>query len=186
MKNNVNVIRTMERMNDIIDEMKLLYNEFESLLNEAKEEKIEDLDSYENIPEEELEELIDEEYLAWVEANFGDEEIDDEFSACVKANFSDEDDDEDEDEEPEIYNIYLSPEEFETLNEYVTDIPFGYTFDSTENEYLVKMDDDMVDEIHDILEHHAYIEEYEECCRPRYERIVAVQNAIYYGVHYNL
>jgi hypothetical protein len=175
MKNNVNVIRAMGRMSDIIDEMKLLYNEFESLLNESKEEKIEDLDSYENIPEEELEELIDEEYLAWVEANFGDEETNDE-----------EDDDEDEDEEPEIYDIYLSPEEFETLNEYVTDIPFGYTFDSTENEYLVKMDEDMVYEIGEILEHQAYIEEYEECCRPAYERIVAVQNSIYYGVHYNL
>ena len=74
MKNNVNVIRAMERMNDIIDEMKLLYNEFESLINESKEEKIEDLDSYENIPEEELGELIDEEYLACVEAYFGDEE----------------------------------------------------------------------------------------------------------------
>jgi hypothetical protein len=175
MKNNVNAIRAMERMNDIIDEMKLLYNEFESLLHESKEEQIEDLDSYENIPEEELEELIDEEYLAWVEANFGDEETNDE-----------EDDDEDEDEEPEIYDIYLSPEEFETLNEYVTDIPFGYTFDSVEDEYLVKMDEDMVYEIGEILDHQAYIEEYEEYCRPRYERIVAVQNAIYYGVHYNL
>jgi hypothetical protein len=175
MKNNVNAIRVMERMNDLIDEMKLLYNEFESLINESKEEKIEDLDSYENIPEEELKELIDEEYLSWVEANFGDEETNDE-----------EYDDEDEDEEPEIYDIYLSPEEFETLNEYVTDIPFGYTFDSTENEYLVKMDEDMVYEIGEILEHQSYIEEYEECCRPRYERIVAVQNAIYYGVNYNL
>ena len=175
MKNNVNAIRAMERMNDIIDEMKLLYNEFESLLNESKEEQIEDLDSYENIPEEELEDLIDEEYLAWVEANFSDEETNDE-----------EDDDEDEDEEPEIYNIYLSPEEFETLNEYVTDVPFGYTFDSTENEYLIKMDEDMADEIDEILDHQAYIAEYEECCSASYERIVAVQNAIYYGVHYNL
>ena len=74
MKNNVNIIRAMERMNDIIDEMKLLYNEIESLINESKEEKIEDLDSYENIPEEKLEELLDEEYLAWVESNFDDEE----------------------------------------------------------------------------------------------------------------
>jgi len=168
MKNNVNAIRAMERMSAIIDEMKILYNEFESLINE-------DLDSYENIPEEELEELIDEEYLAWVEANFGDEETNVE-----------EDDNEDEDEEPEIYNIYLSPEEFETLNEYVTDVPFGYTFDSTENEYLVKMDGDMADEINEILDHQAYIEEHEECCSSNYERIIAVQNAIYYGLHYNL
>ena len=58
MKNNVNAIRAMERMNDIIDEMKLLYNEFESLINESKEEQIEDLDSYENMPEEDLKDLI--------------------------------------------------------------------------------------------------------------------------------
>ena len=175
MKNNVNAIRAMERMSDIIDEMKISYNEFESLINESKEEKIEDLDSYENIPEEEIEELIDEEYLAWVEVNFDDEETNVE-----------EDADEDEDEEPEIYNIYLSPEEFETLIEYVTDVPFGYTFDSTEDEYLVKMDEDMADEIEDILENQAYIEEYEECCSSNYVRIVAVQNALYYGLHYNL
>ena len=172
MKNNVNAIRAMERMNDIINEMKLLYNEFESLINESKEEKIEDLDSYENIPEDELEELIDEEYLAWVEANFDDEETNDE--------------EDDEDEEPEIYNIYFTQEQFETLNEFVTDVQFDYIFDSIENEYLIKMDEDMADEINEILEHQAYIEKYEECCRFNYERIIAVQNSIYYGIHYNL
>ena len=44
----------------------------------------------------------------------------------------------------------------------------------------------MADEIDEILDHQAYIAEYEECCSASYERIVAVQNAIYYGVHYNL
>ena len=173
MKNNVNAIRAMERMNDIINEMKSLYNEFESLINESKEEKIEDLDSYENIPEEELEELIDEEYLAWVEANFDDE------------TYVEEDDD-DEDEEPEIYDIYFTQEQFETLTEYVTNITFDYIFDSTENEYLIKMDEDMADEINEILDHQAYIEKYEEYCRFNYERIISVQNSIYYGIHYSL
>ena len=177
MKNNVNAIRAMERMNDIINEMKSLYNEFESLINEPKEEKIEDLDSYENIPEEELEELIDEEYLAWAEANFDDEEID---------NDDEEDYDDDDEEEPEIYDIYFTPEQFETLNEYVTNITFDYTFDSIEDEYIVKMDEDMADEINDILDHQAYIEKYEEYCRFNYERIISVQNSIYYGIHYNM
>lgn len=174
MKNNVNAIRAMERMNAIIDEMKSLYNEFKSLINESKEERIEDLDSYENIPEEELEDLIDEEYLAWVEANFDDEEYDEE------------EDDDDEEEEPEIYNIYLTQEQFETLNEYVTDVPFGYVYNAKEDEYIIRMDKDVADEIHEILEHQAYIEKYEEYCRFNYERIVAVQNSIYYCIHYNL
>ena len=56
MNNNVNAIRTMERMNNIIEEMKQLQNELDALM------KSNDLDSYENIPEEELDDLIDPEY----------------------------------------------------------------------------------------------------------------------------
>ena len=48
MNNNINAIRTMERMNNIIEEMKQLQNELDALMNSN------DLDSYENIPEEEL------------------------------------------------------------------------------------------------------------------------------------
>ena len=56
MNNNINAIRTMERMNNIIEEMKQLQNELDALMNSN------DLDSYENIPEEELDDLIDPEY----------------------------------------------------------------------------------------------------------------------------
>ena len=189
MKNN-NAIRTIERMNNIINEMKELRDEFESILNQINNEKellvnddCEDLDSYENIPEEDLKDLINEEYnededpeyLAWVEANFGEDNEND-----------DNDDDDEEIEEPEIYNIYFSIENFETLMDYLGEIPFGYVFDSTENEYLVRMDEDMVDEIKELLEKWAYIEKYERLCSPAYYRIVAVQNAIYYSTHYNL
>ena len=173
MKNNNNIIRTMERMQSIINEMKDLYNEFELLVNNNED----DLDSYENIPEEDLKDLINEEYnededpeyLAWVEANFGEEN---EYN-------------EEDEEEPEIYDIYFSIENFETLMDYLGEIPFGYVFDSIENEYLVRMDEDMVDELKERLEKWAYIEKYERLCSPAYYRIVAVQNAIYYSTHYN-
>ena len=171
MKNNVNVIRAMERMNDIIDEMKLLYNEFESIINESKEEKIEDLDSYENIPEEDMEDLIDEEYKAWVKANFDDEEI--------------YDDEEDEENEELIYNIYFTPEQFETILEKFEELPFGYVYNAKEDKYIVRMDEYLADEINDELEHMKYVAEYEDCCSAEVERIISVQNSIYYGIRYN-
>lgn len=174
MKNNVNVIRAMERMNDIIDEMKSLYNEFESIINESKEEKIEDLDSYENIPEEDMEELIDEEYEAWVEANFGDEEI-----------YDDEEEDDEEDEEP-IYDIYFTPEQFETILEKFEELPFGYRYDAQEDEYIVRMDEELADEINEKLEYMRYVAKYEDCYLAEAERILSVQNSIYYGIHYNM
>jgi hypothetical protein len=169
MTNNVNAIRAMERMNDIIDEMKSLYNEFESIINESKEEQIEDLD----IPEEDMEESIDEEYEAWVEANFGDEEI-----------YDDEEDDE-EDEEP-IYDIYFTPEQFETILEKFEELPFGYVYDAQEDEYIVRMDEELADEINEKLEYMRYVAKYEDCYLAEAERILSVQNSIYYGIHYNM
>ena len=59
MNNNINAIRTMERMNNIIEEMKQLQIELDVLMNNNNDD---DLDSYENIPEEELDDLIDPEY----------------------------------------------------------------------------------------------------------------------------
>jgi hypothetical protein len=176
MTNNNNIIRAMERMNDIIDEMKSLYNEFESLVNESEEEKIEDLDSYENIPEDELDELIDEEYKAWAEANFGDEETYDD---------DEEYDEEDEDEEP-IYDIYFTPEQFETILAKFEDLPFGYVYDEQEDEYIVRMDEELADEINEKLEYMRYVAKYEDYYLAEAERILSVQNSIYYGIHYNM
>jgi hypothetical protein len=174
MTNNNNIIRAMERMNDIIDEMKSLYNEFESIINESIEEKIEDLDSYENIPEEDMEELIDEEYEAWVEANFGDEEI-----------YDDDEEDDEEDEEP-IYDIYFTPEQFETILEKFEELPFGYRYDAQDDEYIVRMDEELADEINEKLEYMRYVAKYEDCYLAEAERILSVQNSIYYGIHYNM
>jgi hypothetical protein len=160
----------MERMNDIIDEMKSLYNEFESIINESKEEQIEDLD----IPEEDMEESIDEEYEAWVEANFGDEEI-----------YDDDEEDDEEDEEP-IYDIYFTPEQFETILEKFEELPFGYRYDAQEDEYIVRMDEELADEINEKLEYMRYVAKYEDCYLAEAERILSVQNSIYYGIHYNM
>ena len=167
MTNNVNAIRAMERMNDIIDEMKSLYNEFESIINESQ---IEELD----IPEEDMEESIDEEYEAWVEANFGDEEI-----------YDDEEEDDEEDEDP-IYDIYFTPEQFETILEKFEDLPFGYKYDEQEDEYIVRMDEELADEINEKLEYMRYVAKYEDCYLAEAERILSVQNSIYYGIHYNM
>ena len=167
----IHSISAIERMSEIINEMKKLQEELETIMN--TNEKIEDLDPFENISDEEINDLIDEEYKAWVEANFGEEnEYEDEY--------------EDDDDEDIIYNIYFSEENFETLMEYLEEIPFGYVYDSIEKEYIVRMDEDMVDEINELLEKFAYIEKYENLCTPAYYRIVNVQNAIYYGIHYNL
>lgn len=64
MNNNINEIRTMERVNNIIEEIKQLQNELDTLMNRN------DLDSYENIPEEELDDLIDPEYKEAVRESY--------------------------------------------------------------------------------------------------------------------
>ena len=64
MNNNIKAIRTMERINNIIEEMKQLQNELDELMNSN------DLDSYENIPEEELDDLIDSEYKEEVRKSY--------------------------------------------------------------------------------------------------------------------
>ena len=64
MDNSINAIRTMERINNIIEEMKQLQNELDALMNSN------DLDSYENIPEEELDDLIDPEYKEEVRKSY--------------------------------------------------------------------------------------------------------------------
>ena len=172
-------INAIERMSEIINEIKKLQEELETIINTNNIDSCEnipdeDLDSYENIPDEDIDDLLDDEYEAWVEANFDEE------------NENDDDDDDEETEEPKIYNIYFSIEDFETLMEYLDEIPFGYVFDSTENEYIVRMDEDMADEIKELLEKQAYIEKYENLCTPAYYRIISVQNTIYYNIHYSL
>lgn len=67
MNKNINAIRTMERMNNIIEELKQLQKDFDVLLNNDYDN---DLDSYENISEEELDDLIDPEYKEAVRKSY--------------------------------------------------------------------------------------------------------------------
>lgn len=76
------------------------------------------------------------------------------------------------------YTMYLSGEEFELLYSLTSEVPYGYRV--VEEEYEIKLTEDMLDEIRDLLEREAYVQKYEEYNRARYEEIVDLQNSIYY------
>ena len=72
--NNNNMMNVIERMQQIIGELVELQNELDKLMDNDKTNNLtndDDLDSYENIPDEDIDDLLDDEYKAWVEANFG-------------------------------------------------------------------------------------------------------------------
>lgn len=106
----------------------------------------EDLDSYENLTDEELTELIEDDYR-------------------------EEETEEDDEEELEIYNIYFNTEDFSLLYELTCNIGYGYSFDTEINEFRLILDEDMVDEIDDILDRAHYHEYYEELCSYTADRI---------------
>ena len=147
---NTNAIRMMERMNDIINEMRKLQDEFEELINLNNPELIdEDLDSYENLSEEELEDLIEDEY--------------DEF----------------EDDEEEMYKIYLSEEQFEVFFEVTSDIPYGYVHDRINNDYIILLDEDTKYDVEERLEKEHDYRKYEYCSTNATQEIIDIQNEIY-------
>lgn len=79
------------------------------------------------------------------------------------------------------YTMYLSGEEFELLYSLTSEVPYGYrVVEEEEEEYELKLTEDMLDEIKDLLEREAYVQKYEEYNRARYEEIVDLQNSIYY------
>jgi hypothetical protein len=79
------------------------------------------------------------------------------------------------------YTMYLSAEEFELLHSITSEVPYGYrVVEEEEEEYELKLTEDMLDEIKDLLEREAYVQKYEEYNRARYEEIVDLQNSIYY------
>ena len=59
MTNNTNIIKAMERMNSIIEEMKKLHEEFEAIV--AANEIVEN----EELTDEEMTELIENDYYDW-------------------------------------------------------------------------------------------------------------------------
>ena len=110
----------------------------------------EDFDSYENLTEEELTELIEDDYR-------------------------EEETEEDDEEELEIYNIYFNSEDFSLLYELTCNIGYGYSFDTEINEFRLILDEDMVDEIDDILDRAHYHEYYEENCSYTADRISRIR-----------
>ncbi len=162
---NNNAIRTLERMNNIIEEMKKLREEFETLMCEEKEEKYEetyeDLDSFEFLTDEELEGLLN-------------DELDDEFEDDYDFDCDDE-----EEEDEDIYKVYLSEEEFTMFYEITNSVPYGYVHDKIDNEFLVILDEDMKCDVEELLDKQHYYEKYENCCSSNVALIIDIMNEIY-------
>lgn len=58
--------------------------------------------------------------------------------------------------EERTYTMYLNEEEFGLLFEITKHIPYSYLYDTEENEYRIVMDEDMINECHDLLEQKMY------------------------------
>ena len=178
MTNNTNIIRAMERMNSIIEEMKKLLDEFEAIVadNEIVDNGIvendysDDLDSFENLSDEEL---TDEEMTELIENDYYDWEND----------LGDEDEDE---EEIEIFKINFDEEEFALLYEITNDIPYGYLHNTLTNKYIVTVDEDTLYDIKEKLDLQRSYELYENCNRFAAERITDLLNIIYLEERYTM
>ena len=146
---NTNAIRMMKRMNDVINEMRKLQDEFEELMNLNNPE----------LTDKEMTETIDE-YL-------------DEYEDL------DEYDEFEDDDEEELYNVYLSEEQFEVFFEVTSDIPYGYVHDRIDNKYLIILDEDTIYDVEERLEKEYYYRKYEYCSSNAAREIVDIQNEIY-------
>ena len=93
-----------------------------------------DLDSFENLTDEELAGLINDDY--------DDEDLDsfenltdEELTELIEDDYREEETEEDDEEELEIYNIYFNTEDFSLLYELTCNIGYGYSFDTEINEF---------------------------------------------------
>lgn len=159
MTNNTNIIKAMERMNSIIEEMKKLHEEFEAIVvaNEIVEN--------EELTDEEMTELIENDYYDW-ENDLGD--------------------DDEEEEEIMTYKINFNEEEFELFYEITNDIPYGYLHNTLTNEYIVTIDEDIIYDIKEKLDIASSYELYENCNRFAAERITNLLNIIYLEQRYTM
>ena len=155
MTNNTNIIRAMERMNSIIEEMKQLHDEFEAIV--AANEIVEN----EELTDEEMTELIENDYYDW------ENDLDD-----------------DDEEEIITYKINFNEEEFALLYEITNDIPYGYLHNTLTNEYIVTVDEDTLDDIKERLDEARSYELYENCNRIVAEEITNLLNIIYLEERY--
>lgn len=201
MTNNTNIIRAMERMNSIIEEMKKLHEEFKAIFvdNEIEEKeenneeaKVEndysdDLDSFENLSEEELEGLLTDEYKEAMSEEMNEELTDEEMTELIENDYYDWENDLDDDEEEIItYKINFNEEEFALLYEITNDIPYGYVHNTLTNEFIVTVDDDTLYDIKEKLDLQRSYELYENCNRFAAERITDLLNIIYLEQKYTM
>lgn len=201
MTNNTNIIRAMERMNSIIEEMKKLHEEFKAIFvdNEIEEKeenneeaKVEndysdDLDSFENLSEEELEGLLTDEYKEAMSEEMNEELTDEEMTELIENDYYDWENDLDDDEEEIItYKINFNEEEFALLYEITNDIPYGYLHNTLTNEYIVTVDEYTIYDIKEKLDIARSYELYENCNRFAAERITDLLNIIYLEQKYTM
>ena len=91
--------------------------------------------------------------------------------------------------EQKTYTMYLSVEEFEMILPYAETIPFGYCFykdsvNDEEGQYIVRTDEEMLDELVDALKSKVDYLIYEECNRLQALEIQELLNDIYYELNY--
>jgi hypothetical protein len=83
-------------------------------------------------------------------------------------------------EETKTYTVELSAEEFELLHPICKSVGYVYRFLVEENVYTMIITDDMLYDMKDLLESEQTYQLYEECNRPRAERIRDLLDDIYY------
>ena len=91
--------------------------------------------------------------------------------------------------EQKTYTMYLSVEEFEMILPYAETIPFRYCFyknsvKDEEGEYIVKADEEMLDELIEALKAKVNYLRYEECNRTQALEVQELLNDIYYELNY--
>jgi len=91
--------------------------------------------------------------------------------------------------EQKTYTMYLSVEEFEMILPYAETIAFGYCFyknsvKDEEGEYIVKADEEMLDELIEALKDKVTYLRYEECNRIQALEVQELLNDIYYELNY--
>ena len=82
-------------------------------------------------------------------------------------------------EEAKTYTVELSAEEFELLHPICKSVGYVYRFLVEENVYTMIITDDMLYDMQDLLEREQTYQLYEECNRPRAERIRDLLDDIY-------
>ena len=91
--------------------------------------------------------------------------------------------------EQKTYTMYLSVEEFEIISPYAKTIPFGYclfknSVNDEEGEYIVKADEEILDELIEVLKAKVNHLRYEECNRTQALEVQELLNDIYYELNY--